>query len=81
MSDNKRVSAVEVGVALVRCEDRILLTYNQKWGAFSLPMTKRRTWTAERDLLVEGWEDCAARAGAEALGKTCTPGYLPISTL
>jgi len=67
---------VDVAVTLITKGERILLVFNSKWGAFTLPMTKRRTWKdpaskegAER---VEEWDDAAIRAVAEWVGRTMT---------
>ena len=48
---------------LVDSEGRLLLAWNNKWGAFSLPMTKIRTeWPDETP------DEAAVRAAAEILG-------------
>ncbi|MGO9463694.1 MAG: NUDIX hydrolase [Isosphaeraceae bacterium] len=59
------VPKVDVVVALIMDHDlRLLWTWNEKWGAFALPMTKLR----KGEGIVEPPEHAAARAGAEALG-------------
>jgi hypothetical protein len=64
MSDGG-VPQVEVGVALVtNRNDEVLLIYNDRWGAFTLPMTKRRRGLLTNEPL--SWT--AVRAAAEALG-------------
>jgi hypothetical protein len=63
MSDDG-VPQVEVGVALVtNRNDEVLLIYNDRWGAFTLPMTKRRRGRLTNEPL--SWT--AVRAAAEAL--------------
>jgi len=76
----KKVSAVmpllDVVVVLLMKGEKILSVYNQNWGSFTLPMSKRRTWqdpeSAEGSEHVEDWEDAAIRAAAEWLRKTMT---------
>jgi hypothetical protein len=64
MSDSERVH-VDVAVALVSDDNhRVLVTFNDNWGMFTLPMTGRRRGA-------EGLEPrtrAAFRAAAEALG-------------
>jgi ADP-ribose pyrophosphatase YjhB (NUDIX family) len=60
MSDSD-VPSVEVAVALILDADqRLLWTWNQAWGAFAWPMSKRRHGESIRQ--------AAERAGAEAFG-------------
>lgn len=64
---------VEVGVALIRLRGKVLLVYNQRWGAFSLPMSKRRERedpNVPNGRSVEEFRSAAARAAAEVLGAT-----------
>ena len=62
---------LKVVVTLVSSGDRILAVYNDKWGAFTLPMSKRRIWKdASGQEQTEEWFDAAIRAGAEAFGRT-----------
>ena len=61
----RTVPKVDVVVALIMDSDlRLLWTWNAKWGAFTLPMTKLR----KGESTVEPPEHAAARAGAEVLG-------------
>lgn len=66
---------LDVAAVLITQGSKVLLVYNEKWGSFTLPMTKRRVWddpkipVAHRE---ESWNTAAARAAAEALGKTVT---------
>ena len=64
----------EVVAVVVMKAGHILLAYNEKWGAFTLPMTKRRTWedpSQKADAVrEEEWEDAALRAASEWLGST-----------
>lgn len=78
----KLLPMVDVAVTLVMHGDLILLGYNEKWGAFTLPSTKRRTWedpnAAKEAAREEDWEDAAVRAAAEWVGRTLTakPEYI-----
>lgn len=71
---------IDVVATVIACEARILAVFNPRWGAFTLPMTKRRRWQ-EPELpsgyREEDWENAAARAAAEALGRTFLPEELP----
>lgn len=64
---------VDVAVGLVTHGSDILLVYNNKWAAFTLPMTKRRVW---QDPLIpdqiryEELKDAAVRAVSEDIGRT-----------
>ncbi len=56
---------VEVAVSLVTNPSRrVLLTFNERWGAFTLPMTRRRRGREGNEPLTRA----AFRAAAEALG-------------
>jgi len=67
---------VEIATTLVCCGGKILSVYNDRWGAFTLPMSKRRRWqdprTKEEAERVEDWDDAAVRVAAEWLGHTLT---------
>src|SRR5262245_23810281 len=64
MTDGGRTQ-VEVAVALVTDPgQRVLLTLNEGWGAFTLPMTGRRRGAGGN----EPWARAALRAAVEALG-------------
>jgi len=67
---------VDVAATLITHGDRILAVYNPKWGSFTLPMSKRRSWenvaAKEKAVTIEDWEDTAVRAAAEWLGCTVT---------
>jgi hypothetical protein len=77
---SKEISALwpllDVAVALITCGDRILAVYNDRWGAFTLPMTKRRVWedpkAGKDSARTEEWEDAALRAAVEWMGRTTT---------
>lgn len=79
-SSNKKINAilpmVDVVATVVLAEGRILTVYNQKWGAFALPTTKRRIWedanAVEGSAREEAWDHAATRAAAEAMGCTLT---------
>jgi hypothetical protein len=65
---------VDVAVALIIRKDlKVLTVFNAKWGGFTLPMTKRRTYTDNDRRIVgqESWEDAAARAAAEVIEAPC----------
>ncbi len=56
---------VEVAVALVTdTNKRVLLTFNDRWGSFTLPMTRRRRGPQANETTIRA----APRAAAEALG-------------
>ena len=64
MSDSERVH-VDVSVALVTDDNqRVLLTFNDNWGMFTLPMTRRRRGRQQNEPTTRA----AVRAAAEALG-------------
>ena len=78
-ADQKRTTllpVLDVVATLIVHGGRVLTGYNDKWGAFTLPTTKRRTW--EDDTVAKGavreepWENAAARAAAEWLGQSLT---------
>ncbi|MFC1452364.1 hypothetical protein ACFLSJ_03360 [Verrucomicrobiota bacterium] len=67
------VQEVEVAVSLIAGDAGILAVFNEEWGSFTLPMTKRRTWQPPRvqdsgPEIWEDWSDAALRCFAEALG-------------
>jgi hypothetical protein len=82
-----RSGATRVAVVLMRCGDKLLVVYNDKWRAFTFPMTKLRPWEfadtsqiADPDhhaIAVEEqqgrWLDVAAHAAVECLGRPCCP--------
>jgi len=73
---------IDLVAVIVTRGDRILTVYNEKWGAFTLPMSKLRRWrdpkVKEKAERVEDWEDAAVRAATEWVGRTTTdkPEYL-----
>ena len=76
-----------VAAVLIHSAGKLLLTYNNKWRAFTFPMTKLPDWdfvdTAQiidpdrRDISVgqlqEHWLDAAAHAVVECLGQPNCP--------
>jgi hypothetical protein len=67
---------VDVAVTLILDGERILLIYNESWGAFTLPMTKRKRPdppTAGDANDGEDWLDAAARPVVECLGRPNRP--------
>jgi hypothetical protein len=75
------VPKVEVAVAMIACGKKILAVHDAKWGAFSIPMTKRRKWRNPAMKLGakdEEWQAAASRAAAEVLGRALAPRELPV---
>ena len=67
----------EVAVTLIRNNDVLLMVYSESWRAFTLPMTKRRTFGhAGNDGQHEDWLDAAARNVVECLGRASQPTFL-----
>jgi hypothetical protein len=65
----------EVAVTLIHHDGRVLVVWNARWGGFTLPMTKRRTWqsmSGPNREEVESWDDAAMRNVGECLGRTST---------
>ncbi|MBM4148397.1 MAG: hypothetical protein FJ224_05085 [Lentisphaerae bacterium] len=71
---SRLLKMVDLSVALVRRGDEVLTCYNDKWGAFALPMSKRREIkdpNARDDAgRLEDGTDAAFRAAAEWMGQT-----------
>jgi hypothetical protein len=84
-----------VAVVLIRSEGKLLLTYNDKWRAFTFPMTKLPDWDfvdtgqiidPERRAisaaqLQEHWLDAAAHAVVECLGQPNCPSVMLDGTI
>jgi hypothetical protein len=71
---------VEVVAVVITRNGQVLTLFHKRWGAFTLPLTKRRTWTdqARADQLAgETWVEAATRAAAEALGVPLPHSHLP----
>jgi len=69
----KGLPEVEVAVALITCDKKILAVYSPAWAAFTLPMTKRRQWkdpNVKGGVRLEDWRHAAARAAGEYLRQT-----------
>jgi hypothetical protein len=64
---------MDVAVALIKKDGNVLMVFDEQWGAFTLPMTKRRVWkdSAGAAVGVEEWADAAGRAAVEVLGRSC----------
>ncbi len=81
MTTDLPMPEAQVAVVIIAFGKEILLPFNPKWGAFSLPMTKRRKWFdpnfggQER---LEEWRAAAVRASAEVLGRTFDQNELPV---
>lgn len=74
---------VEISAVVIVRGERILGVFNDKWGAFTLPMTKRRVWQDKKIEAVhrdESWEHAGARAIVEVVGKSVV-GLRPLVTL
>ena len=66
---------IEVAVTVMQRDRKLLTVYNQNWGAFTLPMTKRRCWAHPEDphmIRPEDWRDTALRNFVECFGMTGT---------
>ncbi len=71
---------VEVVATLLVQGRKILAVFNPCWGAFTLPMSKRKKFrdpSLSRTILPEDWARAAARVAAEVLGHTFAPGEFP----
>jgi hypothetical protein len=67
------IAAVDVVVTVIYHGDRVLLVYNPRWGAFTLPMTKLRQWPfgeKPTPARIEKEDDAAMRNVGECLGRT-----------
>jgi hypothetical protein len=64
MTENENTRLDVVVALIMNAERQCLWIWNEAWGAFALPMTKRRSGTGLDELPARA----AARAGAEALG-------------
>jgi len=66
---NALLPVVETAAVLIVRDGAILVVLNDRWGAFTLPMTKRRSWAApnvkDTGERVEEWEDAAVRVAAD----------------
>jgi len=67
----------DVAVTLIRnSKNEVLLVYSEKWGSYTLPMTKRRQ-PAPGDIEsvreAEDWLDAGARNVVECLGRPAMP--------
>lgn len=75
MAIDNEFKRLEVVATLITRGERLLAVFNDKWGSFTLPMTKRRRWAdpnMAKGEIDEKWGDAAARAAAEWLGQTST---------
>lgn len=65
--------SLDVAVTAIRRNDLILAGFNPAWGAFTLPMSKRRQWAMPDDPQMvrwEPWEEAAVRNVVEWFGHT-----------
>jgi len=75
------LSRIDVVVTVIYCDDSLLMVFNDKWGAFTIPMTKLRHRPLGTQANRTRWElgaDAAMRNVGECLGITSdrTPGLL-----
>lgn len=74
---NHQFPMVDVAVTVIMHGKYFLAVYNRDWGAFTLPMTKRRRYedpNVEGGIREEEWVHAASRAAAEWTGRTSTSG-------
>ncbi len=79
MPGESQFPVANVAATLIVHDEKILVVWNPRWGAFSRPMTQRREWHDPRVPAShhgEDWIDSGARAAAECLGRTCQPELL-----
>jgi hypothetical protein len=75
MSKKNEFESVEVAVTLIVKGSAILAVFNPQWGAYTVPMTKRRSWQDPNTVNgphLEDWEDAAIRARSEYIPGTTT---------
>jgi len=82
MEDECPLPVLEVAVAVLKADSKFLALYNPKWGEFTLPMTKRRVWKDPEKFILaepreEDWDNAAARAACEALGRSLEENEKP----
>lgn len=71
---------VQVAVAVIIHDGKILAEHNPRWASFTLPMTKLRQWNDPETSGPPRQEDprvAAARAASEVLGRSLTADELP----
>jgi len=67
------MDVIEVAVTVIVAGEKILTVRNDKWGAFTLPMTKlqrKPLGMVENATQIERWSDAAMRNVGECLGRT-----------
>ena len=76
------VPAVDVAAVLIVRLDEILAVYNDKWGAFTFPMSKIRptevVQAGKRKSAPDDGKQAAIRTAAEWLGRTITEPLEPL---
>ncbi len=80
-TNDESLPKIETVAVLIHHEGRYLLTYNQRWSQFTLPMTKRHTLTdptQPSDQRPEEPCDAAIRAVVEVLGRPLSPDEFPV---
>jgi hypothetical protein len=76
----KRFADVSVKVVAITRGNAILTVFNPRWGGYSLPMSKTKTWPHPDDsskIVEESPRDTAIRAAVEALGRPLGLHELP----
>lgn len=80
MPNSPSMPTVEVAANAIFRPGLVLTVYNPRWGAFTLPMTKRRRWkdpTLRTGVRTERWRDAAIREAADLLGRTLVLSEFP----
>lgn len=70
----KVLPMVEIAAVAIMDGSHIMAVFNEHWGAFTLPMSKRRSWDIVENgrsvEQLEEWSDTAIRAAAEWMRQT-----------
>ena len=77
---NMKIENVDVVATLLAQGRKILAIYNPRWGAFTLPMSRRKQFNdpdVSKAIQPEDLERAAARVAAEVLGRTFAPEDFP----
>lgn len=76
-----KMPRVEAAVLLIKRGEKALAIHNVKWGAFTLPISRRRSWRDSEfpnaKSRKEEWTAAASRIAAEILGKTFLTTAVP----
>lgn len=77
---NMKCPTVEAVAVVIAQGSNILAVFNPRWGAFTLPMSKRKQFldrTISEAAKPEEWDRAAARVAAEILGRSFTRKEFP----